>query len=227
MTSLKLWLFVTGAAVSLSMAMAIPASAAFIDYSLSQFTGGGTPPAGPYGTVDLNDHGGANVEVTVTLTSGEGFVNSGAGAALTCDLTGKPVATITGLNSTDFSISHDGTSTGNLDGTGSWFYEIDCTVSACGSGGNAPLTGTPLDFTIDNVGLSSFISNNKTENGYYFASDICTSVVNGGCAGITGDVVADAASAPVPEPASLTLLAGGLLVLAYVLRRREGDIITT
>ena len=100
--------------------------------------------------------------------------------------------TITGLNTTDFTLSHDGTNTGNLDGTGSWKYEIDCTTAACGSGGNSPYTGS-LDFTIDNVTLSDFISNGKTATGYYFASDICTDVAaNDKCtAGITGDIASD------------------------------------
>ena len=138
---------------------------------------------------DLNQNG-ANVDVTVTLAVGEGFTNTGAGAALTWDLAGEPVVSITNLDATKFSVSHDGTSTGNLDGTGSWFYEIDCTATACGSGGNHPYPG-PLTFTIDNISTADFISNGKTSTGYKFASDICTQIgTDGTCAGITGDVTA-------------------------------------
>ena len=176
-------------------------------YTLDTFTGSGSPTAPPYGTVNLHQDG-ANVDVTVTLTAGEGFVSSGAGGALTWDLDGEPV------------VSHNGTSTGNLDGTGSWFYQIDCI--SCGSGGSAPYPG-PLTFTIDNITIADFIINNKTATGYLFASDICTQIgVTGGCAGITGDVVAsDLPSRSVPEPASLAILGAGLLGLGVFGHRQR------
>jgi PEP-CTERM motif len=183
-----------------------PARATIIDASLNVFTGTGSVPPGPYGAVELNDHGGANVEVTVTLTPGEGFVNTGAGEALTWDLAGNPPVSIEGLNITDFTIANNGKSTGNLDGTGSWFYAIDCKI--CGAGGSSVFTGT-LNFTIDNIALGDFITNGKTTNGYLFASDICTAVTNNTCSsGITGDIAASdpPAETPVPEPSTFVLL---------------------
>jgi len=188
-------------------------------YTLDTFTGSGSPTAPPYGTVNLHQDG-ANVDVTVTLTAGEGFVSTGAGAALTWDLDGEPVVTIANLDLTHFAVSHNGTSTGNLDGTGSWFYQIDCI--SCGSGGSAPYPG-PLTFTIDNITIADFISNNKTATGYLFASDICTQMgVTGGCAGITGDVVAsDLPSRSAPEPAPLALLGAGLLGLGVFGHRQR------
>ena len=189
-------------------------------YTFDTYTGSGSPPAGPYGTVDLNQNG-ANVDVTVTLAAGEGFTITGAGAALTWDLAGKPVVTKSNLDMAKFFVSHDGTPTGNLDGTGSWFYEIDCIAAACGSGGNHPYPG-PLTFTIDNISTADFISNGKTSTGYKFASDICTQIgTDGTCAGITGDVTATFDSATsIPEPATLSILGTALLGFR-VLRRRQ------
>lgn len=219
----KIYLSLAGGAVIASslvcVAISSPARADVV-YALDTFTGSGSPPAGPYGTVDLHQDG-ANVDVTVSLSSGEGFTNTGAGAALTWDLAGNPAVTITGLNTTNFTFSHDGTTTGNLDGTGSWFYEIDCTDAGCGHGGNSPNPG-PLTFTIDNITTADFVINNKTADGYIFASDICTQMaVNGSCAGITGDVAASNTPAPPPisEPATLSILGAALLGLAAVARR--------
>ena len=79
-----------GVALAFGVGLGTPASATIIDYSLDQYTGNGTPPSGPYGTVELNDHGGSNVEVTLTLSSGEGLINSGAGAALTSGTQRQP-----------------------------------------------------------------------------------------------------------------------------------------
>ena len=199
-----------------------PPGVADVMYSFDTFTGSGTPPPGPYGTVNLHQNG-ANVDVTVSLAAGEGFTITGAGAALTWDLVGNPAVTITGLDTTTFAFSHNGTTTGNLDGTGSWFYEIDCTDAGCGQGGSHPNAG-PLTFTIDNITTGYFVINNKTANGYIFASDICTQVgTDGACAGITGDVVASNASVPAPisEPATLCILGTALLGLQALGRRRQ------
>src|SRR5215471_2471988 len=202
-----------------AVAISEPAQADLL-YTFDTFTGTGTPPAGPYGTVDLSQDG-ANVDVTVTLAAGEGFTITGAGAALTWDLAGKPVVTMSNLDMAKFFVSHDGTPTGNLDGTGSWFYEIDCIAAACGSGGNHPYPG-PLTFTIDNISTADFISNGKTSSGYHFASDICTQIgTDGTCAGITGDVTATFDSAaPIREPAILSIL-GTALLGWRALRRRQ------
>ena len=219
----KLCFFILGgAAIAGSSALVVASELARADmiYSFGMFTGSGTPPAGPYGTVDLHQDG-VNVDVTVTLVAGEGFVNTGAGAALTWDLAGNPAVTITGMNTTSFAFSHDGTPTHNLDGTGSWLYEIDCTDAGCGHGASHP-NPDPLAFSIQNIAISDFITNGKTTNGYIFASDICTQRGDeSGCNGITGDIVASDAPAPIPEPATLCGLGAAILALGGLLRWRN------
>jgi hypothetical protein len=233
--------------LALVAAFALPASATQIDYSLNLYVGSGTAPSGPYGDVVLDDSAGGagNVLVTFNLIPGFGLTNTGAGAALTFQL--SPLltpATITGLSS-NFSISHNGTSTGNLDGTGTWDYEIDCAV--CGSGGSKPFNVSQtsealnqiMQFTIDNVTLTNFVGNNKG----FFAADVCTAVSGVfpsstcGTGGLTGDILSTTDTEQgcppgevgfpvchvdtVPEPASMTLLGAGAATLAILRRRRR------
>lgn len=198
-----------------------PAHATIITYTFNDYVGTGTPPSGPYGTVELNDNGGPNVAVTVTLASGEGFVNTGAGESLMWDLFGtttpQPSQTITGLTSGfSFNVNGSGLHSG---GAGYWDYAITCVV--CGNGGSSPYTGT-LSFTIAGVGLGDFIQN---ADGFYFGSDICTSVdaatdkCNHGA--LTGNITAAGPGASVPEPATLALFAAGLGTLGFALGRRR------
>lgn len=198
-----------------------PAHATIITYTFSDYVGSGTPPAAPYGTVELNDNGGSNVAVTVTLASGEGFVNTGAGESLMWDLFGtktpQPSQTITGLTSGfSFNVNGSGLHSG---GAGNWDYAIACVV--CGNGGSNPYTGT-LSFTINGISLDDFVQN---ADGFIFGSDICTSVdaktdkCNQGA--LTGNITASTPGASVPEPATLALFAAGLGALGFALGRRR------
>ncbi len=200
--------------------LAQPARANQITYEFNTWTGTGTAPtSSPYGSVTLNDNGGQNVTVTVSLAPGEGFVYTGSGESLLWDLQGNPTVTITNLTP-GFAVTNNGVLTGKMDGSGYWYYGITCYPGACGKGGSSPYTGS-FSFMIDNVSLSDFVTNTKN---FYFASDICTIVGDGGCMGATGDIESAGYQPPpteTPEPGALAIFGAGLLGCAVFINRRR------
>ena len=203
---------------------AAPAVATVLDYSLNDYVGTGSTNlvSSPYGTVALDDNGGSNVTVTVTLASGVGFVNTGAGYPLTWDLSGAPDIPVANITS-GFSFDYSSTGSLHTGGAGYWDYAIACSVATCGHGGQSPYTGT-LSFTIDNVTLADFVANSDSN---HFSADVCLGVSGGTCSGgITGVVVANLSSTSfttsntnVPEPASVTILGAALGTIAFFRRR--------
>ena len=139
-------------ALTAVLAVSQPAEAVSVDYhSLTTYTNTGTPPAGPYGTVHLEQVG-SDVQITVTPATGLGFVTTGAGSGLKFELNGIPTVTFTGLTS-GFTFTRSDIS---ADGTGSWDSCIKVTNhgSCTGITGNVIADGVPEPTTLVLLGAA-------------------------------------------------------------------------
>jgi hypothetical protein len=196
----------------LTASVAAPASAGAL-FGLDSYVGPGTPPAGPFGEIELTQDG-ANVDVLAKLAAGDGFVKTGAGDALMFELGGVSSIAIAGL-STGFSLESVNSGALHSSGAGSWDYGIHC--DWCGANGTYPLGG-PLSFTVEGVTVADFIQNGS---GDFFGADLCLGITARGC-GATGIAVAktDPPTA-APEPASVAMFCAGLLGLGATRRLRR------
>jgi hypothetical protein len=196
--------------LALAVGLAAPAKADLIFPLDVDFCTGGCGSA-PFGTVTLHDVSTGDVHVHVALASGNEFVVTGAGHALSFGIVGDPSITIAGLTS-GFA---RGPNNDKADGAGTFDYSVDCSVAlgGCGKGGSKPNPG-PLDFDVLLAGLTSadFTIDDKD---LFFASDIIS-----GTTGNTGVVGADGKKPPIPEPGTLAVFAAGLLGYAVVRRRK-------
>lgn len=208
------------------MAGTLPALADIVTYTTSLQSGNmcSGSNCGPYGTISVSNLSSDELSVVLTLTSGEVFAKTGAGAALMFDISGNPTLSVMSLLPTGYSFQQNPTPI-QADGSGTWYDYISCD-SACGSGTSPPQSSGPIDFdfTLKSdapITPLSFVDNSK---GYLFASDI--GIPNGSGGYYTGDVVTTGPLTPVPLPASAWLLLTGLAGLAMtrlqMTRRRRG-----
>lgn len=192
-----------------------PAMGSQLSFTLDQSASHGS---GPFGTILLEDVGdGKTVQVTETLTAGEVFAHaSGQTLEFNVDTSISYVATF----------FPSGFSTGTNDTAspyGTFTNYVSC-IPVCGNGTSPPQYSGPLIFQVMNAGglsVSDFVQNS---DGYYFASDIGISDGRGGFN--TFNVAASKVSvlqgpSPVPEPASIILLASGIAAGVFLRRRRS------
>ena len=179
--------------------------------------GGGCGTA-PFGTVNVTQNGTNTINLSVSLTSGDGFVHTGFPGSFAFDIVGNPTITVSSLPSGWSLVS---TSAGNLqfDGFGNLDYAIVCDV--CGTGGGNPFT-TPISFDVTATGLTpaSFAELSRIPPGSeqaYFVADIMGTTGN---TGVVGATLLSRTTAP--EPSTVLLLGtGALLVTFSSLRRRR------
>ena len=168
--------------------------------------------------VELHQANNSTVQVTVTLTSGEFFADTGSGnhPGFAFNLTGDPAIDITNLTS-GFTVGGGAVST-----NGPSFGNLDYFLNVPGHGTNAHENTLSFDVSLaagGNLPLSVFSTN---ASGYYFVADIL------GQDGQTGLAAGDSPGVPsiVPEPTGLVLLSSSMIGIGIIVRRRRSRRVT-
>jgi len=186
--------------------VAVPVKADTIPLNIDLSEGGlGTPP---FGNVVLNQNG-ENVDITVNLTSGYKFANTGAGdhmAFLFNAMGVEPTHIIIPI-SADYQ-AEVGPFVNNSKGP----YDFGITFSSWGPGSSDPRSG-PIEFTVNEANIADLTTTGDGD--YIFAADLLAPNGN------TGLAAANGGGSQVPEPASLLLLGMGLVGVGFASRKRK------
>ncbi len=180
---------------------------------------GGCGTATNFGTVTLTQSG-TSVLFDVVLTSGNRFVETGAGAGelflFNDTVSGSTVTNITAtLNGATVTITGGLSGFTNLspvhaDGTGDFTASVECTTASSCNGGSTPNIND-LHFTVTSATLAGLETANAAGN--IFVADILCGQT--GCTGLTGPV-----DVHVPDGGMTLMLLGGALFGLETLRRR-------
>lgn len=175
--------------------------------------GGGCGTA-PFGTVNVTQNGSNTVNLSVSLTTGDGFVSTGFPGSFAFDVIGNPAITISNLTA-GWAV---GPTNGHFDGFGILDFALVCTI--CGNGGGTPVAG-PLSFDVSAPGLTpaSFAELSTIPPGSdqaYFVADIMGTTGN---TGVVGATLLSRTTAP--EPSTVLLLGTGALLVTFSSFRRR------
>jgi len=201
---MKMWKLATAlAALTVSVGVATAASADTYDLNVSS----AFPTGVTYGVVTTTQNG-ADVDVSVSLTSGYKFVNTGGHNTFTFN-TNDPtmsVADVTNINLTGWTDFTPGANPS----FGTFTIGLECTADSCKNGNGGAQTG-PLTFTVQNTTLANFAPN---ASGFTFSADIVAPD------GITTGAVGGAMPG-VPEPATWAMMILGMGMVGAGLRMRR------
>jgi hypothetical protein len=201
------------------IATGTPAQADTFTFTSCHVTGGCTGTS--FGTVTLTQVG-TSVNVDVVLSSGELFVETGAGGnslfLFNDAISGSTITNITAtLNGTTVTIAGGlSGATGQppimADGTGTFTARVFCTTaSSCNGASGADIND--LHFTVTNATLAQLETANAAGN--IFVADVLFTGT-----GFTGPVDVTPGTTNVPEATTLAFLGTGLVAMGLIARRR-------
>jgi len=202
-------------AMALAIAVLVPAAHADQITTLNFSASNGT---GPFGTVTLHQVDANTIQVTVTLTPGNVFANTGAGAGAlgfsvdkSFTLASSPTLT------TGFSLDPVPPPYSFSSGIGTYTSVVVCSI--CGNGTSPPNAST-FTFSITNATGLSFSDFVNGSGGFLFASDLGVPVP-GTPGTFTTFAAAGGPGVPTPEPGTLALLGAGVAGLVGLRRKRS------
>ena len=187
---------------------------------------GGCGTATNFGTVTLTQSG-TSVNFDVVLTTGNTFVETGAGGETLFAFNGVSGSTVTGaygtingVQNTSLPISGLGfQSAFHADGAGDFTASVFCTT-ASNCNGNSPQPGgniNDLHFTVTNATLAGLETANALGN-IFIADILCGQT---GCGGQTG--VVDVHVRAVPEASTWAMMILGFVGVGFMAYRRKNS----
>ena len=206
-----------GALVGVGMLAAVSGTAsATIMYTLDSNNIGAPPPIGSV-SLTLVDSTHATLTFTANTADSYVFVGGVASVGANVNAASWTLGTITGDCS---SCTYSDAGSGNLDGFGSFNQRVDS--------GNSGPGGRSTTITFELINTSGTWANEfavLTNNGSGFQVGahfgICANLTTGDCSNTGFAVNSGPPVLETPEPGVLSLVAAGLLVLGFTMRRKH------